>query len=87
MLDFWNKVKTYVTEFFALVAVIFFGMFWVEKKKEETQEALKTNAETLGKVEQINTQISNLQKDEKEKESETSQKDLTDFLDKPNPNK
>lgn len=81
--DFFNKIKNGLIIALSIISAAFIGLFVFEKKKAEVQEALKDNAETTGKVEAINDQITKVENDTKEKENEpVSKEDLLNFLNK-----
>lgn len=81
MTDFLAKLKNYALGFFSIVAAIFVALFFIEKKKEQDQAAINTNDKVINKVDQVNTQINDLEKQTKEEENAPqSKEDLLDFL-------
>jgi hypothetical protein len=88
MSDFITKVKTFLYDLrdvalliLSGLAAIFAALFFIEKKKNEVQKELTQNAETIQKVDKIDTQISDIKLKEKEKEDAPVTKgDLLKFL-------
>ena len=89
LLSFWIKIKNYLLGFFGFLAAVFAGLFFIEKKKNEVLNTEVQNAKVIDQVNNINTQITDLEKETKDKENEpVSQGDLLNFLNnKPNTNK
>ena len=81
IINLWNKIKAGLLIAVSAIVAIFAALFVYEKKKEEVQQALKDNAQTEGKVEAINNQITDVQNKEKEEENAPmSKQDYLDFL-------
>lgn len=85
---FFSNIKEALLVILSIISAIFIGLFVFEKKKTEVQGALKDNAETNGKIEAINSQITSVEDQTKEKENEPVTKDdLLGFLNDPNKSK
>lgn len=57
MSDFFNKIKEYLLAFFGLLAAIFATLFFWEKSKESTSEALLKNNEVKNQLNDLDQQI------------------------------
>lgn len=80
--NFFYDLKEVSIIIFGIIATIFAGLFFYEKKQNEVQKAENLNAETKGKVEEIDSQIKTIEDQTKEKENEPVTKDdLLKFLD------
>lgn len=83
-----DKIKNYGLAILGFLTAVLAALFLFEKKKANSSEAKATNAETAGRVDEINRQITDLEKKTKDKENEPVTKDdLLKFLNKPNNNK
>lgn len=81
MVSIIDKIKEYLLGFFALASAILAALFFINRKKAQVLEAEKLNAETKGKVEEIDHQINDLEKQVEEKKNEPVTKDgLLKFL-------
>ncbi len=79
--NFFSDLKDVILLILGGLVTILGALFWYEKKQNEVQKAKNLNAETKGKVEAINDQISSIEKETKDKENEPVTKDdLLNYL-------
>lgn len=53
----WEKIKTILAEFFAIVAAVLAVAFFLEKKKNDSLEAVDQNNKVKDKINQMDQQI------------------------------